>query len=96
MEIITGCISPHVNQAQEGHMKLVWHKPSRADDHARVVAWSCDCRSPVYELRHLGGKSYIRKTEYGGDGGKTIYETHRWSCDEAAEIWATVLASQKV
>ncbi|MEV0161061.1 hypothetical protein [Nonomuraea fuscirosea] len=96
MEIITDCISPHVNQAQEGHMQLVWRQPAKAEDRARVVAWSCPCQSTVYELRRLGGQSYIRRTEYDDDGGRKIYETYRWSYNKAAETWAALLAGQMV
>ncbi|MFC7590961.1 hypothetical protein ACFQYP_50225 [Nonomuraea antimicrobica] len=77
-------------------MQLVWRKPPKAEDRARVVAWSCHCRSTVYELRCLGGQSYIRRTEYDSDGGETIYETHRWPYNKAAEVWATLLESQTV
>ncbi|MEU8355920.1 hypothetical protein AB0C27_07885 [Nonomuraea sp. NPDC048882] len=50
----------------------------------------------MYELRRLGGQSYIRRTEYGDDGGKTIYETYRWSYNKATEIWVAVLEGQMV
>ncbi|MEO3875699.1 hypothetical protein ABGB18_43535 [Nonomuraea sp. B12E4] len=77
-------------------MQLVWRKPTKAEDRARVVAWSCRCRSTVYELRRMGGQSYIRRTEYDDKGRETIYETHRWSYNKAAEVWATLLEGQAV
>ncbi|GLX02969.1 hypothetical protein Misp02_70550 [Microtetraspora sp. NBRC 16547] len=55
-------------------------------------------RSPraKLELRRMGGQSNIRRTEYDRDGGETIYETHRWSYNKAAKVWATLLEGQRV
>ncbi|WP_155128817.1 hypothetical protein [[Actinomadura] parvosata] len=77
-------------------MRLVWHEPSKVQDRARVVAWSCHCRSIVYELRRMGGQSYIRRTEYDNDGGERVLETYRWSYKKAAEVWAALLQGQAV
>ncbi|MFG6200834.1 hypothetical protein [Nonomuraea sp. JJY05] len=76
-------------------MQLAWRKPSKAEERARVVAWSCHCRTIVYELCRAAGQSYIRRTEYD-DNGESVFETYRWSFKEAAEVWAALLEGQAV
>ncbi|MFC5831205.1 hypothetical protein [Nonomuraea insulae] len=75
-------------------MQLVWRKPTKAEDRARVVAWSCHCRSIVYELRCAGGQSYIHRTEYDDKGGEMVHETYRWPYKKAAEVWTALLEGQ--
>ncbi|MEU4514267.1 hypothetical protein AB0G05_32620 [Nonomuraea wenchangensis] len=96
MEIITGCVSPHVREAKEGHMQLVWREPVKAQERARVVAWSCHCRSTVYELCCVGGQAYIRRTKYDDHGGEMASETYRWAYKKAVEVWSALLRGQVV
>lgn len=76
-------------------MQLVWRQPAKGEERARVVAWSCHCRSIVYELRRAAGQSYIRRTEYG-ENGATVHETYRWSFKKAAEVWHALLQGQAI
>lgn len=76
-------------------MRLVWRETSKIKERARVVAWSCHCRSAVYELCRAGGQSYIRRTDYD-EKGETVYETYRWSFIKASEVWAALLEGRTV
>ncbi|MEV4582009.1 hypothetical protein AB0K16_53130 [Nonomuraea jabiensis] len=76
-------------------MRLVWRKPFKAEERARVVAWTCQCRTIVYELCRAAGQSYIRRTAFGKDG-QTVHETYRWSFAEANKVWDALLEGQAV
>ncbi|MEW9531913.1 hypothetical protein [Microbispora sp. NPDC049125] len=55
-----------------------------------MIAWTCDCRSSVYELCHAGGVAFLRRTRRS-DAGTTEHETHRWCLHQGDEVWAALL-----
>ncbi|MEO3874148.1 hypothetical protein ABGB18_35550 [Nonomuraea sp. B12E4] len=95
MEIITDCISPHVKEAREGHMQLVWRPPSKEQHRTRVVAWTCRCREISYELCRAAGQSFIRRSRHGEEE-RTIHETYRWPAHKADEVWKALLEGEVV
>lgn len=87
------CLSPHVPTAQHGHTRLEWHKPYRALERARQVAWTCFCRATVYELCEGGGQAFLRRTVQL-DGNPEVHETSPCSISEAGAIWTALLSGQ--
>ena len=82
------CLAPHVGPLQAGHVLLAWIDP-RDDGRRRVIAWTCDCRSVVYELCSAGGQSYLRRTVQGAR--LDVTETPRTRASEAHDLWAELL-----
>jgi hypothetical protein len=80
------CLSPHVSKPKPDHMCLVWRPPHSAEVRVRVIAWTCDCRTPFFELCHAAGVAYIRRTQLN-----EVHETYRWSFKEAEAVWRALL-----
>lgn len=91
--VLPDCLSPHVAPVQTPFIRLAWRGPYNAEDRVRVIAWTCDCRTTVYELRHAGGQGYLRRTCRRGSEAR-IHESYRWSFREAEEMWARLLRGQ--
>lgn len=85
------CIAPHVAPLQATHERLTWLNP-RDDDRYRLVAWTCDCRAVVYELRSSGGAFFVHRIVQGRP--RTITETGRTRAAEAHKLWLAILLGQ--
>ncbi|MFF0243544.1 hypothetical protein [Streptosporangium sandarakinum] len=85
------CLAPHVGPLQAGHVLLTWIT-ARRDERCRVIAWTCHCRSVVYELCSAGGQSYLRRTVQGPRPDVT--ETARTNASTARELWAALLTGR--
>jgi hypothetical protein len=62
-------------------------------DHGRevcVVAWTCECGSPFYELCQVGGQRFIRRTRNGPDK-RIVDEPDRWNAGQADAQWTALL-----
>ncbi|GII04233.1 hypothetical protein Pta02_62410 [Planobispora takensis] len=86
-------VSPHVSTAQRDHVRLEWRTPYPALERARPVAWTCVCRSVIYELRVGAGQGFIRRTVQL-DGGHQVLESRSWLQREAWAVWADLLAGR--
>ncbi len=86
MTVTSGCLSPHAPEPKRDHMCLVWRPLHRTTNQIRVIAWTCDCRAPFFELCHAGGVAYIRRTQLN-----EVHETYRWSFKEAEAVWRALL-----
>ncbi|MEV8638616.1 hypothetical protein AB0395_43865 [Streptosporangium sp. NPDC051023] len=73
-------------------MKLVWRAQCLAE-RVRVIEWSCDCRSTVYELCHAGGQAFIRRT-HRFNGARLVRETYRWPVRQGDDVWRALLCGQ--
>ncbi|GGL50598.1 hypothetical protein GCM10014719_59910 [Planomonospora parontospora subsp. antibiotica] len=87
---VTGCLSPHLPLPQSQCKRLDWHPP-RLGERVRVIAWTCKCRVPFYELCEAGGQAFIRRTVYEGNGWK-VRETSRRRSAEAHAMWTALLS----
>lgn len=85
------CLAPHVGPLQAGRVSLTWINP-RDDGRRRVIAWTCDCRSVVYELCSAGGQSYLRRTVQGAH--PEVTETPRTRASEAHDLWVALLTGR--
>ncbi|WP_189239974.1 hypothetical protein [Planomonospora parontospora] len=56
-----------------------------------MIAWTCKCRVPFYELCEAGGQAFIRRTVYEGNGWK-VRETSRRRSAEAHAMWTALLS----
>ena len=85
---IPRCLSPHVPTPVDQCERLEWGEP-RAQERVRVVAWTCDCTSPVYELCASGGQWFIRRTT------DAVEESRQWPLwHEAQAMWSALLMGQ--
>ncbi|WP_406319586.1 hypothetical protein OHA77_19885 [Streptosporangium sp. NBC_01639] len=75
------------------HMRLVWRAPYKGVMRLRVVTWTCDCRSTLYELCQAGGQAFIRRTLRHKDATQ-VHETYRWSIREADDVWRALLSGE--
>lgn len=87
------CVSPHVVAACRDHVRLDWRMPYRTPERVRSLAWTCDCRSPVYELCEGGGQAFVRRTVRVREGAET-HETPRWSLTQARVVWTALLSGR--
>ncbi|MEU7986694.1 hypothetical protein AB0B56_17680 [Streptosporangium canum] len=76
---------------QATHERLAWLEP-RSDDRYRLIAWTCDCRAVVYELRSSGGIFFVQRIVQGRP--RTITETSRTRAAEAHKLWLAILLGQ--
>ncbi|MFE0071160.1 hypothetical protein ACFWYW_20225 [Nonomuraea sp. NPDC059023] len=88
--VLSECFSPHVAPAQERYTQIGWRGAVDREDRVRVVAWTCDCRSTVYELCHAGGQAHTRRTSRK-KAEPGIHETFRWTFNDADKLWAALL-----
>jgi translation initiation factor IF-1 len=77
-------------------MQLIWQERPARNERARVVDWTCPCRTTSYELCRLGGQSHIRRTRHTEQGDVVIHETHQWSFTKADEVWKALLEGDVV
>ncbi|MER7129433.1 hypothetical protein [Streptosporangium saharense] len=73
-------------------MKLVWRAPCPVEP-VRVIEWSCECRSTVYELCLAGGQAFLRRTHHF-NGARQVHETYRWPIREGYGVWRALLCGQ--
>jgi hypothetical protein len=64
----------------------------RPGERCRVIAWTCYCRSVVYELCASGGQVFLRRTVQGTPC--TVQETSRTRMAEGHELWAALLTGR--
>ncbi|MEV0631535.1 hypothetical protein [Nonomuraea wenchangensis] len=53
----------HSERPKPGHLVLSWHPPANRTSRVRVVAHTCECRGIVYELCHVAGQGFVRRTD---------------------------------
>lgn len=85
------CLAAHVPIPQVDHARLTWMDP-RLGERCRVIAWTCHCRSVVYELCASGGQVFLRRTVQGTP--RTVQETGRTRMAEGQELWAAMLTGR--
>ncbi|GGT05703.1 hypothetical protein GCM10010156_74230 [Planobispora rosea] len=83
-------ISPHIAMVQRDCVRLEWREPYPVLERVRPVAWTCVCRSVIYELRAGAGLGFIRRTVQRDDGHQ-VSESRPWPLREARAIWADLL-----
>lgn len=83
------CMSPHVPVRQTNYRKLAWF-PYSGGERVRVLAWTCECGSVIYELCESGGRAFVRRTVQD-EKSPEISETHRVQVDESRAVWAAIL-----
>jgi hypothetical protein len=82
------CLSPHVPRPVDQCEQLDWEAP-RPRERVRVIAWTCDCTPPVYELCTAGGQWLIRRT------ADVVEVSPRWSLwHETQAMWSALLLGQ--
>lgn len=86
------CQSPHVPVPSSHCERLVWTPPREGEGAGRSIRWTCDCRSPVYELVQLGGLQFIRRTRRTVIGGSVAEESPRWVAKVAGDQWSALLS----
>ncbi|MEU0518252.1 hypothetical protein [Streptosporangium sp. NPDC006007] len=74
-------------------MKLVWRTPYQGVARLRVIAWTCDCCSTLYELCHAGGQAFIRRT-HRFNGARQVHETYRWPIRKGDGVWRALLSGE--
>ncbi|WP_271222641.1 hypothetical protein [Streptosporangium carneum] len=74
------------------HMKLVWRVPCPAE-RVRVIEWSCECRSTVYELCLAGEQAFLRRPHHF-NGARQVHETYRWPIRQGDDVWRALLCGQ--
>ncbi len=84
------CISPHPSPAQSHAERLTWNAPRDHGRDVRVVAWTCECSSPFYELCQAGGQRFIRRTRNEPDK-RIVDESDRWNARQANAQWNALL-----
>ena len=82
------CFSPHAAPPGSESKKLEWDTP-RMDERVRVLKWTCDCRTPVYEFCAAGGQYFIRRIE-----AHRVDESTRLRCRDAEELWTALLTGR--
>jgi hypothetical protein len=88
---VTGdCVSPHIAPLRKNHVKITWFESPRPA-RSRPVKWTCECRATIYELHHVAGRGFIRRT-LQADTGHQFHESHRWPIDEANMWWVRLIA----
>ncbi len=83
------CVSPHVPVRQSDCERLAWF-PHTGGDRVRALAWTCECRSVIYELCESGGRTFLRRIVQRS-GRPEVSETHRMRADESRAVWAAIL-----
>ena len=84
------CKSPHPFPARSQAERLVWNVPRDHGREVRVVAWTCECGNPFYELCQAGGQRFIRCTR-NGPNKPVVDESGRWNAGQANAQWAALL-----
>ncbi|WP_285775702.1 hypothetical protein [Microtetraspora sp. NBRC 13810] len=84
-------MAPHVPVPQTDHVRLTWLAP-HSGVRCRVLAWTCHCRSVIYELCASGGQVYLRRTIQGDS--PTVQETSRMCTTEGHDLWTAVLTGR--
>ena len=87
------CLSPHVRSEHSSGEPLAWYGPRSDSGAVRVISWTCDCVSPVFELCQQGGLQFIRRT-HQSELSTVTCETRRWAARDAAVQWSRLLAGQ--
>ncbi|MFD1536855.1 hypothetical protein [Nonomuraea guangzhouensis] len=91
--VLDECLSPHVAMVQRDHVRLEWRTPYPVLARARVVAWTCFCRTTVYELCESAGQAYIRRTvQFGRE--HEVHETSIRPINETRAIWTGLLSGR--
>lgn len=83
-------LSPHPVTPNAGAETLRW-TPIAPGDVRRVLAYTCSCRSTVFELCSLGGRLVVRRTVR--HLGTTDY-AGPWSRREGEALWLRLLTGQ--
>ena len=79
--------APHTSRLRDDAEEINWHDDSACPSRVRVLRWTCDCRTPVYELASTGGQLIIIRKEWG----RTWYSPPmRYRIGE--ELWEKILA----
>ncbi|GII01770.1 hypothetical protein Pta02_37780 [Planobispora takensis] len=83
------CLSVHPAPRQPECEPLQWLPPQPVG----VVAYTCGCRNVSYELCHVNGQAFVRRTVRLADG-HVIEETHRMPIHKAREFWERLLRGE--
>ena len=68
----------------------MWNVPHDTGREVRVLAWTCECGNPFYELCQAGGQRFIRRTR-NGPGKGIVDESDRWPAKQADAQWKALL-----
>jgi hypothetical protein len=55
-------------------------------ERVRVLKWTCDCLTPIYELCAAGGQYFIRRID-----DHRVVESTRLRCRDAEDLWTALL-----
>ncbi len=81
----------HDERAKPGHLVLSWQVPSNRTRRVRVVAHTCECRGVVYELCHVAGQGFVRRSDRIAG---TVLETAWTSTTVARDTFHRILLGQ--
>jgi hypothetical protein len=81
---------PHPPTGAGRHTKLDW--TVERSHRARVLDYTCSCRTMVYELLASGGTYVIRRT-HQVEPRKEVY-AGPWVCCEAERVWKLILTGE--
>ncbi|MGA5764755.1 hypothetical protein [Nonomuraea bangladeshensis] len=81
----------HDERPKPGHLVLNWYVPGSRTSRVRVVAHTCECRGIVYELCHVAGQGFVRRTDRIQG---TVHETAWTSTTSALDTFHRILWGQ--